>query len=88
MSNIELKYDLVKLIMELEDTRLLQQLRGIITGGHKADANEDWAKKLTEYQRQQIELGKLQIKNGEVISDDDVEAQIDAMLEQKRKNKA
>jgi predicted transcriptional regulator len=88
MNNIELKYDLVRLIMELEDTRLLQQLRGLIAKERKTDLTEDWANELTEFQRQQIELGKLQIQNGNFTSHEEVEAEIDAMLEQKRKNKA
>jgi hypothetical protein len=85
MNNIELKHDLVKLIMGLEDTHILELLKGIIIGSHNSDEEEDWANKLTVQQRQQIELGKLQIKNGEFTSHEDVEAEIDALLEQKRK---
>lgn len=88
MSNIELKYDLMRLIMELEDTKLLQQLKGLIKNRDASDEKEDWGKQLSDTQIQQIELGKLQIKNGEYTADEEVEAEIDAMLKQKRKNKS
>lgn len=85
MSNIEFKHDLVKLIMALEDTLLLEQLKGIITGFPKTDKEKDWIHELSEFQRQQIKLGKHQIKNGDYFSNEDVEAEINAMLDQKRK---
>jgi hypothetical protein len=87
MSNIELKYDLMRLIMELEDVRLLHQIKGLINNRYTTNEKEDWAKQLTTDQIQQIELGKLQIQNGEYASDEEVEAEIDRMLEGKRKNK-
>ena len=78
MKNVELKYDLMRLIMELEDISLLQQIKKMIAG--KAKEDYDWADDLTQEQIKQIEVGKWQIATGQTVTHEEVEAEIDALL--------
>jgi hypothetical protein len=78
MKELELKHDLLRLIMDLEDVKLLQQIKKMISG--KAKEEYDWADDLSEAQLKQIEIGKWQIQTGQTYSHEQVEAEIDALL--------
>ncbi len=78
MNNLELKHDLLRLILNLDDVKLLKQIKQMISG--KTKGEYDWADDLSEDQLKQIEVGKWQIKNGHFFSHDEVESEIDALL--------
>jgi hypothetical protein len=85
MSTKELKFDLVKRIMDLEDKNILKQIKNLLAP--KSEIT-DWADELSVEQIQNIEIGKRQMLAGELFSDLEVESDIDIFLDKKRKSKS
>ena len=85
MSNttIELKYSLMKLIMELEDPSFLKELKSLIMG--EVDPEYDWADDLTDEQIEMLKESSEQIKAGKYITSEQLREETKAFLEQKRK---
>lgn len=82
-TTIELKYNLMQLIMQMEDPSFLKEVKSFIIG--QVDSDYDWADELTEDQIQSILIGKEQIRNGEHVSSEEVHLGFKKMIEQKDK---
>jgi len=86
MTNTELKYDLIRLIIQLDDYGVLQSLKKMIVGKTK-ESDYDWAEELSDEQLELIKLGEEQLKNGEFLSGEEVHLGAKELLERKRKQK-
>lgn len=75
MSTLELKHTIVEYIAQIEDVAFLKALKTIIES--KAATN---VYKLSEYQKTRIELGREQLKNGQTISHELLQKEIDKWL--------
>jgi hypothetical protein len=82
-NSAELKNDLIRLIIELDDVGFLQHLKKVVVG--KTKEEYDWADDLTESQLQQIKLGELQIQAGQYVTSQQMREETKAFFEQKRK---
>lgn len=72
MSVQELKVQLCRVIVEIEDEALLQQIQAVIdASGETAGTEEDWGK-LPESVRKSIEASLRKVEAGETVSHKDV----------------
>jgi len=83
--NAELKNDIIRLILELDDLNLLQELKKMVQG--KTNAYSDWANELSESQIQMIKSGEENIKYGLYVSSEELHMETKAFLDKKRKEK-
>ena len=60
------KIELAKLILELEDPKLIQKIHKLLL-----DEGSRFRKSLTEYEKEEIQLGLEQLNRGECISFED-----------------
>ncbi len=60
------KIELAKLILELEDPKLIQKIHKLLL-----DEGSRFRKSLTEYEKEEIQLGLEQLNRGERISFED-----------------
>ena len=70
------KIELAQLLLNTDDISVLNKIKSIFKTEKK-----DWSHDLTNFQKEQIEIGEKEIANGEVVSWDDVKKQ---MLERKK----
>jgi hypothetical protein len=87
MTNVELKYDLMRLIMDLEDTQMLQNLKKMLAKPQREEKVSDVSHGLTDHQKQQLELGKLQLQTGQYATYDEVKNDVKALFERKLKER-
>ncbi len=78
MSTEQLKNLVIDRISEIEDENFLQAIKTIL------DSNLAPASiyKVTEAQRQKVEIGITQLNNGQIISNEDLEKEEDAWLKE------
>lgn len=76
MSTVELRHIILEQLMQIEDESFLKALKIIIDS---KVSNGMYI--LSEYEKERIYLGRERMKNGETISDEDVQKEIDKMLE-------
>ena len=65
------KIELAQLLLNTDDISVLNKIKSIFKTEKK-----DWSHDLTNFQKEQIEIGEKEIANGEVVSWDDVKKQI------------
>ncbi len=83
--NTELKNDIIRLVLELDDVNFLKQIKKIVLG--KSQKNSDWANELNESQIEMIKLGEEQIECGQYVSSEELHEETKAFLDKKRKEK-
>jgi hypothetical protein len=83
--NAELKNDIIRLILELDDVNFLQKIKKIVIG--RSVDYSDWANELNESQIQLIKLGEKQLENGLYATSAEVHKESKAFLEKKRREK-
>jgi hypothetical protein len=81
--NTELKNDIIRLILELDDLSFLQQLKKMVLV--KSNEYSDWANELNESQIEMIKLGEEQIRSGQFVRSEDLHQESKAFFEKKRK---
>ncbi|CAN5225381.1 hypothetical protein BH23BAC3_BH23BAC3_25110 [soil metagenome] len=60
MDTLSTKIELAKLILDLDDPRLIQKIRKLLM-----DESSSFRKSLTEYEKEEIKLGLEQLNRGE-----------------------
>ena len=65
------KIELTKLLLNTDNVSVLNKIKTILKTEKK-----DWWDELTDFQKEQIEIGENQIDNGEVISWEEVKKQM------------
>lgn len=80
MSAAELKNDLIKVIINTEDVTFLQKVKDFFK---KQNATLDWWDEISDHEKEMIELGLKDIEEGNVVTHEDVRAEINKLL---RKN--
>ena len=65
------KIELAQLLLNTENVSVLNKIKTILKTEKK-----DWWDELTDFQKEQIEIGENQIDNGEVISWEEVKKQM------------
>jgi hypothetical protein len=83
--NAELKNDIIRLILELDDVNFLQKIKKIVIG--RSVDYSDWANELNESQIQLIKLGEKQLENRLYATSAEVHKESKAFLEKKRREK-
>ncbi len=73
MSAAELKNDLIKVIINTEDIKFLQQVKDFFK---KQNATLDWWDEITEHEKEMIELGLKDNEEGRVVPQEEVRAEI------------
>lgn len=74
MSTAELKNQIIKSILDVEDITLLQQLKAIING------NNDWAEAISKEEKSGIEKGITDFRNGDTFSHESVRTEVNRLL--------
>jgi hypothetical protein len=78
MSTLELKHIITEYISNIEDISFLNELKTIIES--KVSEN---IYILSDYQKKQIELSRQELKNGQTITHEDLQKEIDQWLSTK-----
>ncbi len=78
MSTIELRHIINEHLSHIEDVSFLNAIKTIIES-----KVSDGVYKLSEYQKDRIDLARLELKNGQTISHDDLQKDIDQWLSTK-----
>ncbi len=84
MGALELKNEILRLIIETNDTNTLVQVKAVLTAIINQE-NGDWLAALSESQRNSIEQGLADITNGKVVANEQVMASIRAKIENYQK---
>jgi predicted transcriptional regulator len=77
MTSIDLKTKLIEIINEIEDIEFLEAIKTILdskTAGHYA---------LTDKQKENIEVGRQQIQNGNFLKNDEVFSELKEWIKKK-----
>ncbi|MBI5914554.1 MAG: hypothetical protein HY842_04195 [Bacteroidetes bacterium] len=77
MNTAELKNDLIKIIINTDDIVFLRQVRDYFKT-HWTD--RDWWDEISEEEKQLIEAGMRDIESGNVVSHEEVRAEINKIL--------
>ena len=75
MSTVELRNSIMEQLSLIEDVSFLNALRTII-----ASKVSDSVYELSDFQKERIELGRQQIKDGQTISHEDLQKEIDQRI--------
>lgn len=75
MTKTELKSSIVQIIATINDSSILETLHAQLLK-HKVEEDADWFHELSEETKKSIQISREQIKRGEVISHDEVMADI------------
>lgn len=75
MSTLELRNSIIEQLSTIEDVSFLNALRTII-----ASKVSDSVYELSDFQKKRIELGRQQLKDGQTISQEDLQNEIDQWL--------
>jgi len=78
MSTVELRNSIMEQLSLIEDASFLNALRTII-----ASKVSDSVYELSDFQKKRIELGRQQIEEGQTISHEDLQKEIDQWLNSK-----
>jgi predicted transcriptional regulator len=78
MSTVELRNSIMEQLSLIEDASFLNALRTII-----ASKISDSVYELSDFQKKRIELGRQQIEEGQTISHEDLQKEIDQWLNSK-----
>jgi len=78
MSTLELRNSIMEQLSLIEDVSFLNALRTII-----ASKVSDSVYELSDFQKKRIELGRQQIEDGQTISHEDLQKEIDQWLNSK-----
>jgi predicted transcriptional regulator len=78
MSTVELRNSIIEQLSQIEDVSFLNALRTII-----ASKVSDNVYELSDFQKERIKLGRQQIKDGQTISNEDLQKEIDQWLNSK-----
>jgi len=78
MSTVELRNSIMEQLSLIEDASFLNALRTII-----ASKVSDSVYELSDFQKKRIELGRQQIEDGQTISHEDLQKEIDQWLNSK-----
>ena len=78
MSTLELRNSIMEQLSLIEDASFLNALRTII-----ASKVSDSVYELSDFQKKRIELGRQQIEEGQTISHEDLQKEIDQWLNSK-----
>jgi hypothetical protein len=78
MSTVELRHIILEQLMQIEDESFLSALKTIIDSKISNGIYE-----LSEYEKERIYLGRERMKNGETISNEDVQKEIEQWLSEK-----
>jgi len=80
MSTAELKNELIKVILNIDEMAFLRQVRDFF---NQNQVNADWWDKISDHEKDMIELGLKDIEEGRVVPHEEVRAEINKLL---RKN--
>jgi predicted transcriptional regulator len=78
MSTVELRNSIMEQLSLIEDASFLNALRTII-----ASKVSDSVYELSDFQKKRIELGRQQVEDGQTISHEDLQKEIDQWLNAK-----
>jgi len=78
MSTVELRHIILEQLMQIDDESFLSALKTIIDSKISNGIYE-----LSEYEKERIYLGRERMKNGETISNEDVQKEIEQWLSEK-----
>ena len=78
MSTLELRNSIIEQLSTIEDVSFLNALKTII-----ASKVSDSVYELSDFQKKRIELGRQQLKDGQTISHEDLQKEIDKWLSSK-----
>ncbi len=78
MSTVELRHLITEYLTQIDDISFLKAIKTIIES-----KVSDGVYKLSEYQKKRIELAREQIRNGQTISDQEVQKEVDLWLNSK-----
>ncbi|MCF8297028.1 MAG: hypothetical protein K9J13_05720 [Saprospiraceae bacterium] len=78
MSTIELRHLIIKYLSQIDDISFLKAIKTIIESKAAGEFYE-----LSEYQKKRIESGREQLKNGQTISHNSINKEIDQWLNSK-----
>ncbi len=78
MSTLELRNSIIEQLSTIEDVSFLNALKTII-----ASKVSDSVYELSDFQKKRIELGRQQLKDGQTISHEDLQKEIDQWLSSK-----
>ena len=78
MSTVELRNSIIEQLSQIEDVSFLNALKTII-----ASKASDSVYELSDFQKKRIELGRQQIEDGQTISHEDLQKEIDQWLSSK-----
>ncbi len=78
MSTVELRNSIMEQLSLIEDVSFLNALRTII-----ASKVSDSVYELSDFQKKRIELGRQQVEDGQTISHEDLQKEIDQWLNSK-----
>jgi len=78
MSTIELRHLITEYLSQIEDVSFLKAIKTIIES-----KVSDGVYKLSDYQRKRIEQAKEQIRNGQTLSDKEIQKEVDLWLSSK-----
>ena len=78
MSTVELRHIISEQLLQIEDESFLSALKTIIES-----KISNGIYKLSEYEKERIYLGRERMKNGETISNEDVQKEIEKWLSEK-----
>ena len=78
MSTVELRHLITEYLTQIDDVSFLKAIKTIIES-----KVSDGVYKLSEYQKKRIELAREQIRNGQTISDQEVQKEVDLWLNSK-----
>ena len=78
MSTVELRHVISEQLLQIEDESFLSALKTIIDS-----KISNGIYKLSEYEKERVYLGRERMKNGETISNEDVQKEIEQWLSEK-----
>ena len=78
MSTVELRHLITEYLTQIDDISFLKAIKTFIES-----KVSDGVYKLSEYQKKRIELAREQIRNGQTISDQEVQKEVDLWLNSK-----
>ena len=78
MRTVELRHIILEQLMQIEDESFLNALKTIIDSKISNSIYE-----LSEYEKERIYLGRERMKNGETISNEEVQKEIEQWLSEK-----
>ncbi|MBI1182685.1 hypothetical protein GC194_00330 [bacterium] len=78
MNALELRHKIIEQLSLIEDAAFLNAIRTIVESKAK-----EVEYKLSEFQKQRIEMARAELSNGEAIENDDLQKELDQWLDTK-----